>query len=84
MPVARQRHGRSEGFAARQHEAFVERMLREVAKLVANKSHGLGYLEPAAYERTVDVLLSAASDPVIRKRPEGAWTHEVWDRAFAR
>jgi NitT/TauT family transport system substrate-binding protein len=61
-----------------------ERMLREVAKLVANKSHGLGYLEPAAYERTVDVLLSAASDPVIRKRPEGAWTHDVWDRAFAR
>ncbi len=61
-----------------------ERMLREVAKLVANKSHGLGYLEPAAYERTVDVLLSAASDPVIRRRPEAAWTHEVWDRAFAR
>jgi len=61
-----------------------ERMLREVAKLVPNKSHGLGYLEPAAYERTVDVLLSAASDPVIRRRPEAAWTHEVWDRAFAR
>jgi len=61
-----------------------ERMLREVAKLVANDRHGLGYLEPAAYERTVDVLLSAATDPVIRRRPEGAWTHEVWDRAFAR
>jgi len=61
-----------------------ERMLREVAKLVANDRHGLGYLEPAAYERTVDVLLSAASDPVIRRRPEAAWTHEVWDRAFAR
>jgi NitT/TauT family transport system substrate-binding protein len=61
-----------------------ERMLREVAKLVANTRHGLGYLEPAAYERTVDVLLSAASDPVISRRPEAAWTHEVWDRAFAR
>jgi NitT/TauT family transport system substrate-binding protein len=61
-----------------------ERMLREVAKLVANDLHGLGYLEPAAYERTVDVLLSAASNPVIRGRPEGAWTHEIWDRAFAR
>jgi NitT/TauT family transport system substrate-binding protein len=60
------------------------RMLREVAKLVANKRHGLGYLEPAAYERTVDVLLSAASNPVVQKRPEGAWTHAVWDRAFAR
>ena len=61
-----------------------ERMLREVAKLVANNLHGLGYLEPAAYERTVDVLLSAASNPVIRQRPEGAWTHEIWDRAYPR
>ena len=59
-------------------------MLREVAKLVANGRHGPGYLEPAAYERTVAVLLSAPSNPVIRKRPEGAWTHEIWDRAFAR
>jgi len=61
-----------------------QRMLREVAKLVANKRHGLGYLEPAAYERTVDVLLSAASNPVIRQRPEGAWTHEIWERAYPR
>ena len=61
-----------------------ERMLREVAKLVANNLHGLGYLEPAAYEHTVDVLLSAASNPVIRQRPEGAWTHEIWDRAYPR
>jgi NitT/TauT family transport system substrate-binding protein len=74
------RHGAADASDPRQ----AERMLREVAKLVANKSHGLGYLEPAAYERTVDVLFSAASDPVIRKRPEGAWTHEIWDRAFAR
>ncbi|MFI4947319.1 MAG: ABC transporter substrate-binding protein [Alphaproteobacteria bacterium] len=59
------------------------RMLREVAKLVANKEHGLGYLEPAAYERTARVLLSAAN-PVIRNKPEGAWTHAIWDRAFAR
>ena len=58
--------------------------VREVAKLVANDRHGLGYLEPAAYERTVDVLLSAASNPVIRGRPEGAWTHEIWDRAYPR
>ena len=74
------RHGAADASDPRQ----AERMLREVAKLVANNRHGLGYLEPAAYERTVDVLLSAASDPVIRRRPEAAWTHEVWDRAFAR
>lgn len=60
------------------------RMLREVAKLVANKRHGLGYLEPSAYERTVNVLLSATANPVIQKKPEGAWTHTVWDRAVAR
>jgi NitT/TauT family transport system substrate-binding protein len=61
-----------------------ERMLREVAKLVANDRHGLGYLEPAAYERTVEILLSAASNPVIRGRPEGAWTHDIWDLAYPR
>jgi NitT/TauT family transport system substrate-binding protein len=43
----------------------------------------LGYLDPAAYQRTVDVLLSAPTNPVIRQKPEGAWTHAVWDRAFA-
>ena len=74
------RHGAADATDPRQ----AERMLREVAKLVANDRHGLGYLEPAAYERTVDVLLAAAANPVIRRRPEAAWTHEIWDRAFAR
>jgi NitT/TauT family transport system substrate-binding protein len=60
------------------------RMLREVVKLLPGSGHGLGYLEPAAYERTVDVLLSAPANPVIRRRPEAAWTHAVWDKAFAR
>jgi NitT/TauT family transport system substrate-binding protein len=73
---------RSAGDAADPRQAA--RMLREVAKLVANKRHGLGYLEPSAYERTVNVLLSATANPVIRKKPEGAWTHAIWDRAFAR
>jgi NitT/TauT family transport system substrate-binding protein len=44
----------------------------------------LGYLDPAAYQRTADVLLSAPINPVIRQKPEGAWTHAVWDKAFAR
>ena len=59
------------------------RMLREVAKLLPESAHGWGYLDPAAYQRTVDVLLSAPANPVIRQKPEGAWTHAVWDRAFA-
>jgi NitT/TauT family transport system substrate-binding protein len=60
------------------------RMLREIVKLLPGSRHGLGYLEPALYERTVDVLLSAETNPVIRRRPEAAWTHAVWNKAFAR
>jgi NitT/TauT family transport system substrate-binding protein len=59
-----------------------QRMLREVARLIPGGSHGIGYLEPAAYQRTVDVLLSAGTDAVIRQKPEGAWTHAVWKKAF--
>jgi NitT/TauT family transport system substrate-binding protein len=57
-------------------------MMGDVAKLVeAGKTgHGLGYLDPAAYERTVGVLLSSKSDPVITRQPSGAWTHAVWDK----
>jgi hypothetical protein len=29
------------------------------------------------------VLLSAPANPVIRQKPEAAWTHAVWDKAFA-
>ena len=58
------------------------RMLREIAKLIPGSPRGIGYLEPAAYERTVAVLLSGGDNAVIRRRPEGAWTHAVWDQAF--
>ena len=61
-----------------------KRMLSEVAKLIAGDPHGMGYLEPAAYERTVDELLAGGSDPVITKRPQGAWTHEIFDKAFGK
>jgi NitT/TauT family transport system substrate-binding protein len=53
------------------------RMMSEVAKLVEGGK--MGYLEPAAYERTVNTLLSGKSDPVISKKPEGAYTHKVWE-----
>jgi NitT/TauT family transport system substrate-binding protein len=54
-------------------------MMSEIAKLVAGGK--LGFLEPAAYERTVKTLLSGKSDPVITRKPEGAWTHAVWEAA---
>ena len=50
--------------------------LGEIAKLL---STGDGKLDPADYERTVAELLSGGSDPVITKKPQGAWTHKVYD-----
>ena len=67
-----------------QTEKHQTTMMGEIAKLVDENSHGIGYLEPAAFDRTVDILLSGKSEPVIAKRPEGAWTHAVWERAFAK
>jgi NitT/TauT family transport system substrate-binding protein len=57
-------------------------MMAEVAKLIPK--HRLGFLSPAAYAHTVSVLLSGDSEPLISRKPEHAWTHEVWDRAGIR
>ena len=65
-----------------QTEKHQARMMGEVAKLVADQPKGIGYLEEADYNRTVDVLLKGSSDPVITKKPVGAWTHDVWDKAM--
>ncbi len=70
--------------AGAQTAAHQKRMLSEVAKLVTNGSRGLGYLDDAAANRTVRVLLSGSSEPVITKKPVGAWTHAVWDKAGIR
>ena len=62
-----------------QQEHHQIRMMGEIAKLVDGST---GVLEPADYERTVETLLSAGSDPVITAAPEGAWTHTVTDAAI--
>ncbi len=69
-----------------QTELHQKHQMAEVAKLIspARGGHATGYLDPAAYERTVSVLLASASDPVITKQPEGAWTHAVWDKISAK
>jgi NitT/TauT family transport system substrate-binding protein len=54
-------------------------MMTEIAKLVEGGK--LGWLDEKAYQRTVDELLSGKSDPVISKKPEGAFTHKVWEAA---
>ena len=65
--------------------AHQKRMMGEIAKLIGGGgTHGTGYLEPAAYQRTVDELMSGASEPVITKQPQGAWTHAVFDKAMGK
>jgi NitT/TauT family transport system substrate-binding protein len=66
-----------------QTEKHQKRMMGEIAKLVGSNPKGTGWLDPAAYERTVKILLSGKSAPVITKEPQGAWTHDVFDKAMA-
>lgn len=60
-----------------------QRQMENVAKLITTAGTAkIGYLEPAAYERTVKVLLAAGSSPVIKKDPgKAAYSHVVWDAA---
>jgi NitT/TauT family transport system substrate-binding protein len=62
-----------------QTEKHQKRMMGEIAKLVEGSKKGTGYLDPADAERTVGILLSTQSDPVITKKPEGAWTNEIFE-----
>ena len=65
-----------------QTEKHQKRMMGEIAKLVGKADKGTGYLDEAAYDRTVKILLAGGSDPVISKAPEGAWTHDIWEKAM--
>lgn len=60
-----------------------KRQMENVAKLITNANTAkIGYLEPAAYERTVKVLMSGGSSPVIKKDPgKAAMSHAIWDAA---
>jgi NitT/TauT family transport system substrate-binding protein len=63
-----------------QTEKHQRRMMGEINKLVGvGGAQGIGYLDPADYQRTVEVLLGGGSDPVITKEPEGAWSHQIWE-----
>ncbi len=64
-------------------EKVQKRQMENVAKLITTASTPkMGYLEPAAYERTVKVLLAAGSSPVIKKDPgKAAYSHVVWEAA---
>lgn len=60
-----------------------KRQMENVAKLISKAGTAqIGYLDPAAYERTVKVLLSGGSSPVIKKDPgKAAYSHVVWEAA---
>jgi NitT/TauT family transport system substrate-binding protein len=64
-----------------QTEKHQKRMMGEIAKLVGENPKGTGWLDPEDYQRTVKILLSGQSDPVITKEPQGAWTHEIMEKA---
>ena len=59
------------------------RQMQNIAKLITTaNTPKLGYLEPTAYERTVKVLMSSGSAPVIKKDPgKAAYSHAVWEAA---
>jgi NitT/TauT family transport system substrate-binding protein len=59
-----------------QTEKHQKRMMGEIAKLLDT---GEGKLDPKDYERTVATLMSGGSDPVITKKPDGAWTYAIYD-----
>ncbi len=63
-----------------QTEAHQVRMMGEINKLTEGSD---GSLDVAAAERTVETLMKGGSDPVITKKPEGAWTSAVTDAAKA-
>ena len=63
--------------------AVQKRQMENVAKLISNaNTPKMGYLDPAAYDRTIKVLMAGGSDPVIKKDPgKAAMTHIVWEQA---
>ena len=62
-------------------EKVQKRQMENVAKLITTaNTPKMGYLEPAAFERTVKVLLAGGESPVIKKDPgKAAYSHAVWE-----
>ena len=53
-----------------------KRMMGEIGKLLGDAD---GKLDVKDYERTVATLMAGGSDPVITKKPEGAYSFAVYD-----
>lgn len=61
-----------------QTEEHQIRMMEEINKLTEGSD---GTLDVSAAEATVETLMSGGSDPVITKKPDGAWTDVVTNKA---
>ncbi len=48
------------------------RQMKQTAGLISTNGKDIGYLDPKAFNRTVGVLLTGGSTPIITKKPEGA------------
>lgn len=59
-----------------QSEGHQKTMMQEINKLTEGSD---GTLDTAAADRTVATLMKGGSDPVISKKPEGAWSSAVTD-----
>ena len=66
--------------------AIQKRQLENIAKLITTAgTPKMGQLDPAAYQRTVKVLLSGGSAPVIKKDPgPDAWSNVVFYKAMGK
>lgn len=62
-----------------QTEGHQTTMMQEINALTEGSD---GTLDVSAAERTVDTLMKGGSDPVITKKPEGAWTDAVTKAAL--
>ena len=61
-------------------QKLTDKYIEEINKLTEGSD---GKLDKGDYERTVKTLLTGGSDPVITKKPEGAWTDVVTKAAAA-
>ena len=62
---------------------FSPRSLDRIIDALLATHDEFGTLDTAAADRTVAELLAGGSDPVITKKPEGAWTDVVTKAAAA-
>ena len=57
------------------------RMMSAVARLTESGLDRMGYLEPAAYDRTIQIMMAATPAALTAAPAPPRWTHAIWSRA---